>query len=89
MTATPRTSALQARRAELVSWIAVAKATYRDLLSKGIKQYQFSGGEGSQMATRVSLSELKKIIDDTQREIDDIDSRLNGGGVIGLTFSRR
>jgi hypothetical protein len=89
MVATSRTAALQARRTKLAAWLTTAEATYLDLLSKGIKSYMFVGGEGSQQATRISLGELKKIIDDTQREIEAIDSRLNGGGVIGLCVSRR
>lgn len=88
MAAVSRTSELQARRAKRVASLAIAEATYDDLLAKQAKEYTFNGGEGSQSVKRQDLDIIKKQIDQLQSEIDDIDRRLQGAGVVGLSVQR-
>ena len=78
------TTRLTTRKAQL----AIAEETYTNLLGKMNRTYQFAGGEGSQQATKIRLSEIKKEIDDLIAEIDAIENRLYGGGIVRFSTSR-
>jgi len=88
MTAASRRADLVALRAKRVASLAIAEATYDDLLAKGIEDFSLNTGEGTQSAKRRSLAELKKTIDSLQADINQIDARLNGCGIVGLTVAR-
>ena len=65
-------SRLEFRRAALKS----ARAAYLALLDGQVKSYAI----GSRNLTRLDLPQLKKEIEDLEREVDELESGLNGGG---------
>jgi uncharacterized protein involved in exopolysaccharide biosynthesis len=79
---------LEARLAARQAQLAIAEATYTSLLAKVNKSYTFASGEGSQSTTKQSLAELKAQIDALASEIDQIECRLYGGGVVRFSSSR-
>lgn len=87
MTAASRTTTLTTRRATLVTQLTAANAAYTDGLSK-LESYGFESADGKQSAKRRSLDELWKQIEKITAEIDRIDVRLNGGGIVGMEVSR-
>jgi len=78
------TTRLATRQAQL----ATAETTYATLLEKLNRSYMFAGGEGSQQATKIRLKEIREEIEWLQQEIDAIENRLHGGGVVRLHTSR-
>lgn len=70
------------------SQLATAEATYESLLEKQNKSYMFSGGEGSQQATKISLKEIKHEINTLIAEIEELEYRLYGGGIVRFSSSR-
>jgi hypothetical protein len=88
MTASSRTTALLARRAKLVASLAIAETSYDTLLAQPIESFTFNSGDGSQAATRRKLDDLKKQVDLLNSQIEAIDARLNGGGIVGLSVTR-
>jgi hypothetical protein len=88
MTAQSRVAWLNTRRAAYVAALAVAEAAYLEGLAK-LKRYKFVSADGSQEAERRDVAELKKQIDTLVSQIEAIDTRLHGGGVIGIVVARR
>lgn len=89
MTAASRTTWLTDRRAKLVASLALAEAAYDNALTKGdVESFTFNSGDGSQAATRRKPEEIKKQIDLLVSQIEQIDARLNGGGIIGISVAR-
>ena len=65
-------SRLEFRQSALKS----ARAAYLALLEGQVKSYAI----GSRNLTRLDLPQLKKEIDDLEREVDELSALLNGGG---------
>jgi len=75
---------LTARKASLV----IALATYDELLAKQAKQYSLNTSEGIQSATRQSLSEIKKQINELEADIEALETRIYGGNIVRFSSSR-
>jgi hypothetical protein len=88
MTAQSRATWLASRRAAKVAALAVAEAAYLAGISK-LKSYKFTSADGSQEAVRQDVAMLKRQCDELAAEIEAIDARLHGGGVIGIVVARR
>ena len=69
--------------------LALAEATYNDLLNTGVESYRFNSTEGEQQAKRRKLNEIKRQIDELTSEIDSLQRKLNGGGLVNLGLRRR
>lgn len=69
--------------------LALAEATYNDLLNTGVESYRFDSTEGEQQAKRRKLNEVKRQIDELTSEIDSLQRKLNGGGLVNLGLRRR
>lgn len=87
MTAQSRTTWLTTRRAAYAAQLAIAEAAYSDGLAK-LKSYNFTSGDGQQAAVRQDVDKLAAEIDRLVVKIEQIDARLHGGGVLGLSVQR-
>jgi len=88
MTASSRATWLAARRAAKVAALAVADAAYLAGIAK-LRSYKFTSADGSQEAVRQDVATLKRQCDELAADIEAIDARLHGGGVIGIVVPRR
>jgi len=53
-----------------------------------IEQYSFGDGNGNQSVRRRRISELQKALADYERQIDDLESSLQGGGIMTFGTNR-
>jgi len=82
-------STLIERRTEYETMLETVKATYTAELENPVEEYRFDSGEGSQRAKRRKLSELKEQIEWLEGEIDLINRRLKGSGIVTLNVRRK
>ena len=82
-------STLIARRTEYEEMLEVVKATYLSELAVPTEEYRFNSGEGSQQARRRKLNDLKEQIEWLEGEIDLINRRLKGSGIVTLNVRRK
>jgi len=66
----------------------IAQTTYTELLSKQNKNYMFTSGEGSQQASKVRLKDLREEIEWLRQDIEDLEQKLYGGGIVRFYTSR-
>jgi len=77
------------RRTTYQSMLTKLQATYEAELEKPIEEYRFSSGEGAQQARRRKLSELREEMQWLESEIDLINRRLKGSGLVNLNMRRK
>ena len=76
--------------ARLVSKIArLARLYATEDANDGIREYRFDSGDGSQKTEYFTPKEMGDEIYKLERQIDSINSRLNGTGVINLVLRRK
>lgn len=63
--------------------------TYDELIQSGTKKYRFDSGDGSQLAEKRSLSEIKSQMDEIEAEIDNLNRRLQRKGLTNVTLQRK
>ena len=81
---------IQRRIAVLDSQLAAANDAYTDCLTNmAIKDYQFSGGEGSQSVSRRKPAELSQVIDRLQAQRDRLQRKLDGTGIVNMNMRRK
>lgn len=83
-----RRTALTAQRTALETALALLEANYADMVTKGVREFSFNSGDGSQSAKRVSLSELRTEIKEVREQIYNIDLELNQKAVQRFQISR-
>ncbi len=82
-------SDLIAQKTELEAQLALANTAYREALTSGsVKSYRFDPGDATQQATRRDPAELRKEIKDIQADIDRINNRLFGVGLVSMRLRR-
>jgi len=82
-------AALKARLAKRNASLAILEATYDELISSGVLSYRFDSTEGEQQTKRRELSEVKKQMDNLVAEIESIERKLSGSGLVMLGLRRR
>jgi hypothetical protein len=58
-----------------------ANETLRKLLKKQVSEYRFDDNEGSQRVRNVKLTELQKVIEALESQIDLLTRKLGSGGL--------
>lgn len=79
---------IQAQIALKIEQLALANATYSELLQKQTEEYKFNSNEGSQSARRVKLNDIKDQIDSLEASIERLRRRLIAGGLVNVTLRR-
>ena len=69
--------------------LAKAEAAFDAVLNEPIESYNFNSGEGSQAAKNRKLSDLQDTIDRLENQIDCLERKLRGGGVVNITVRRK
>ena len=84
---TERRTQLQNR---LDTKIALLTKTYNaiDEMTTEVQSYKFDSGEGSQQTTLKKMSEMTDFSNLLERQIDSIQAKLNGTGIINLNLRR-
>lgn len=77
---------LEIKEAELTA----ARAVLLERLGNPIEEYRFNSGEGgNQWARKTSTRQIKAIVDELEREVENLKRRLRGSGVINVVQRRR
>lgn len=88
LTAAQKTD-LETRKETLVAQLALANTAYTESLTSGsVTSYRFDPGDATQQATRRAPAELLQQIKDIQAEIDRINNRLFGIGLVSMRLRR-
>lgn len=78
-----------ARLAKKQQQLEVAEATYERLLEQDVESYRFDPGDATQQAKRRKIKELSDEIDRLELQIDRIQRKLNGSGLVNFTLRRK
>ena len=62
--------------------------TLKSLTEKEIEQYSFSDSNATQSARRRRIDELRKALEEYEKQIDQLERTLNGGGIRTFTTNR-
>lgn len=77
---------LEIKEAELTA----ARATFLERLGSPVEEYRFNSGDGgNQWARKTSTRQLKELIDQLEREVALIKTRLRGAGLTNIVLRRR
>lgn len=69
--------------------LAAANAAYLDALTNAeVSSYKLDTGEGSQMVSRRNPTQLQKVINQLEAEIERLYRRLNGSGLCNMNLRR-
>lgn len=85
---TTRRARLEARLATKEAQLEALEATYTEMSAWSVKEYELDTAGDVQRVRRISLKELREQIKTLETEIDNLYSKLNGGGVIKLRSYR-
>jgi hypothetical protein len=86
---TSRKAQLQARLVKKQAQLDAANDAYDALIANNVEDYKFDSNEGSQRAKRRRLEELTKLISTLESEIEALQNRLCGIGVITMNVRRK
>ncbi len=76
---------LLAKRAQLTA----TQAAILELIPQNIEEYKLDSSEMEQRVRRRKVSELQKLQESLESEIDSIYRRLNGGGLVTMNLRRK
>ena len=77
------------QREEKITQLALAEATYDELLMQQVEDSSINTGEGLSRARMVKITDMEKIIDTLEAEIDWLDRKISGSGDIQNMNVRR
>jgi virulence-associated protein VapD len=86
---TNRRAYLEARLARKIAQLEKAYTAYDELIENNVEQYRFNSNEGSQWAERRKLEQLTKIISTLESEIESLQNRLCGLGIVNINLRRK
>ncbi len=78
---------IQAQLQKKQAQLALAEVAYERALSE-IESYKFDAGEGSQQVKRRKIAELANQIDRLEAQINGLERKLAGGGLINVNLRR-
>ena len=84
-----RKAQLKARLTKKIAQLAAANLLYDELLTDPTESYRFDSGEGSQQAKRKKLSTVQDQISILESEIDRLQTKLSGKGIVNMNLRRR
>lgn len=83
-----RIAQLKARLTKKLVQETAANLLYDELLTDSNESYRFDSGEGSQQAKARKLSEVQKQISTLESEIDRLQNKLSGKGIVNMNLRR-
>ena len=84
-----KTQRIRARLRAKETQLENAYSTFERLLAEDVERYRFDSGDGSQLARRRNLDELRRQISTLENEIDALYNRLNRQGLTTVTLRRK
>lgn len=86
---TNRRAALEARLAKKKLQLEAANTAYDELIAINVEDYKFDSNEGSQRARRRRIEELTNLIETLEQQIEALENRLCGLGIVNLNLRRK
>jgi len=86
---TGKLARLKARLLVKNAQLEKAYESYDKLLSNEVEEYKFNSNEGSQSAVRRKLDELTKVISTLESNIESLENRICGKGIMYINTRRK
>ena len=83
-----RITQLKARLTTKLTQLTAANSLYDELLTSSTESYRFDSGEGSQQEKSRKLSEVQDQISTLESEIDRLQAKLSGKGIVNMNMRR-
>ena len=83
-----RITQLKARLTKKIAQLDSANLLYDELLTDSTESYRFDSGEGSQQAKSRKLSDVQDQISTLESEIDRLQAKLAGKGIVNMNMRR-
>ncbi len=83
-----RIAQLKARLKTKLAQLDAANLLYDELLTDSTESYRFDSGEGSQQAKSKKLSDVQDQISILESEIDRLQAKLSGKGIVNMNMRR-
>lgn len=80
---------IEAQIATKEQQLETANTTLSSLLSVDHESYKFDSNEGAQQVKRLKMLDLKEIIDSLESEIENLNRKLRGGGIVNINVRRK
>lgn len=84
-----RIAQLKTRLTRKSTQLDLANSLYDELLSDSTQSYRIDSGEGSQQEVTKKLNEVQDQISTLESEIDRLQAKLSGKGIVNMNMRRR